>query len=61
MIRTTRPTGSATDLSLANSWVLMGPGGPPAPDEPEISVVNYRLGNTVSSLMNLRVADVQAC
>jgi hypothetical protein len=39
----------------------MGPGGPPAPDEPEISVVNYRLGNTVSSLMNLRVADVQAC
>jgi catechol 2,3-dioxygenase-like lactoylglutathione lyase family enzyme len=48
-------------VKLANSWVLMSPGGPPTPDKPDISVVNYEPGNTVSSFMNLRVADIQAC
>jgi hypothetical protein len=37
------------------------PRRPPAPDKPDISVVNYEPGNTVSSFMNLRVADIQAC
>ena len=27
-------------VKLANSWVLMNPGGPPTPDKPDISVVN---------------------
>ena len=48
-------------VKLANSWLLMNPGGPPTPDKPDISVVNYEPGNTVSSFMNLRVADIQAC
>jgi len=48
-------------VKLANSWVLMNPGGPPTPDKPEISVVDYEPGNTVSTFMNLRVADIQAC
>jgi catechol 2,3-dioxygenase-like lactoylglutathione lyase family enzyme len=48
-------------VKLSNAWVLMNPGGPPTPDKPEISVVNYEAGNTVSSFMNLRVADIQAC
>jgi catechol 2,3-dioxygenase-like lactoylglutathione lyase family enzyme len=48
-------------VKLANSWLLMNPGGPPTPDKPDISVVNYEPGNTVSCFMNLRVADVQAC
>jgi hypothetical protein len=48
-------------VKLANSWVLMNPGGPLTPDKPDISVVNYERGNTVSSFMNLRVADIQAC
>ena len=48
-------------VKLANSWVLMNPGGPLTPDKPDISVVNYEPGNTVSSFMNLRVADIQAC
>src|SRR5580704_2932370 len=48
-------------VKLANSWVLMSPGGPPTPDKPDISVVNYEPGNTVSSFLNLRVADIQAC
>jgi hypothetical protein len=29
---------------------------PPRPDKPDISVVNYEPGNTVSSFMNVRVA-----
>ena len=48
-------------VKLANSWILMNPGGPPTPDKPDISVVNYEPGNTVSSFLNLRVADIQAC
>jgi catechol 2,3-dioxygenase-like lactoylglutathione lyase family enzyme len=48
-------------VKLANSWVIMNPGGPPTPDKPDISVVNYEPGDTISSFMNLRVADIQAC
>src|ERR1700691_2799240 len=48
-------------VKLANSWVLMNPGGPPTADKPDISVVNYEPGNTVSTFMNLRVPDIWAC
>ena len=48
-------------VKLANSWVIMNPGGGPTPDKPDISVVNYEFDNTVSTFMNLRVADIQAC
>ena len=48
-------------VKLANSWILMNPGGPPTPDKPDITVVNYEPGNAVSSFMNLRVADIQGC
>ena len=48
-------------IKLANSWVIMNPGGGPTPDKPDISVVNHEPGNTFSSFMNLRVADIQAC
>ena len=48
-------------VKLSNSWILMNPGGPPTPDKPGISVVNYQPGDTTSIFLNLRVADVQAC
>ncbi len=48
-------------IKLANSWLIMNPGGGPTPDKPDISVVNHEAGNTVSSFMNLRVADIQSC
>ena len=48
-------------IRLSNSWVIMNPGGGPTPDKPDISVVNHEAGNTVSTFMNLRVADIQAC
>jgi catechol 2,3-dioxygenase-like lactoylglutathione lyase family enzyme len=48
-------------VKLANSWILMNPGGPPTPDKPDISVVNYEPGDTTSIFLNLRVADIDAC
>ena len=48
-------------VKLSNSWVIMNPAGPPTPDKPDISVVDYQPGNTTSMFMNLRVADIQAC
>jgi len=48
-------------VRLANSWILMNPGGPPTPDKPGISMVNYEPGDSASMFLNLRVADIQAC
>jgi catechol 2,3-dioxygenase-like lactoylglutathione lyase family enzyme len=48
-------------VKLANSWIIMNPGGPPTPDKPDISVVNYEPGDTTSIFLNLRVADINAC
>jgi hypothetical protein len=39
----------------------MNPGGGPTPAKPNISVIDYEPGNTVSSFLNLRVAHIQAC
>jgi catechol 2,3-dioxygenase-like lactoylglutathione lyase family enzyme len=46
-------------VRLSNSWIIMNPGGPPTPDKPGISVVNYEPGGTTSIFLNLRVADIQ--
>ena len=48
-------------VKLANSWIIMNPGGPPTPDKPGISVVPHEPSNEVSSFLNLRVADIDAC
>ena len=48
-------------IQLSNSWLIMNPGGGPTPDKPEISVVDYEPGDTVSSFLNLRVANIQEC
>jgi len=48
-------------VKLSNSWIIMNPGGPPTPDKPGISVVDYQPGDTTSIFLNLRVADIHAC
>jgi catechol 2,3-dioxygenase-like lactoylglutathione lyase family enzyme len=48
-------------VKLSNSWIIMNPGGPPTPDKPGISVVDYQPGDTTSIFLNLRVADIWAC
>ena len=48
-------------VKLANSWIIMNPGGGPTPDKPGISVVPYEPSDEVSTFLNLRVADIDAC
>jgi catechol 2,3-dioxygenase-like lactoylglutathione lyase family enzyme len=48
-------------VKLANSWIIMNPGGPPTPDKPDVTVANYEPGDTTSIFLNLRVADIDAC
>lgn len=48
-------------VKLANSWIIMNPGGGPTPDKPDISVVDYEPDGTTSIFLNLRVADIDAC
>jgi catechol 2,3-dioxygenase-like lactoylglutathione lyase family enzyme len=48
-------------VKLANSWILMNPGGPPTPDKPGITVADYEPGDKTSIFLNLRVADIDAC
>ena len=48
-------------VKLANTWIIMNPGGGPTPDKPGISVVNYERDDTTSIFLNLRVADIEAC
>jgi catechol 2,3-dioxygenase-like lactoylglutathione lyase family enzyme len=48
-------------VKLANSWLIMNPGGGPTPDKPGISLVEHERSNQVSSFLNLRVADIDAC
>ena len=47
-------------VRLANSWIIMNPGGGPTPDKPGITVVDYEPGDTTSIFLNLRVADIHA-
>ena len=47
-------------VKLANSWIIMNPGGGPTPDKPGISMVDYQPGDTASIFLNLRVDDIQA-
>lgn len=48
-------------VKLANSWIIMNRGGGPTPDKPDVTPVPPGEPHTVSSFMNLRVADIEAC
>lgn len=48
-------------VKLANSSIIMNPGGQGTPDKPGITVADYEPGDTTSIFMNLRVADIDAC
>ncbi|GES29900.1 VOC family protein [Streptomyces angustmyceticus] len=48
-------------VRLANSWIIMNPGGGPTPDKPDITLVPPDDPRTVSAFINLRVADIETC
>ncbi|WP_406253894.1 VOC family protein [Streptomyces chartreusis] len=47
-------------VRLANGWIIMNPGGGPTPDKPDVTLRPPSDPSTVSSFLNLRVADIQA-
>ncbi len=48
-------------IKLVNSWIILNSGVGPTPDKPEVFLEAPRDLNTVSSFLNLRVADIWAC
>lgn len=47
-------------VKIANSWIIMNPGGGPTPDKPGITLAAPQPGDVVSSFLNVRVADIAA-
>lgn len=47
-------------VKIANSWIIMNPGGGPTPDKPDVTLAVPESGERVSSFLNVRVADMAA-
>ncbi|MGW0797209.1 VOC family protein [Streptomyces sp. NPDC002692] len=47
-------------VKVANSWLIMNPGGGPTPDKPDVTLEVPRTRERVSSFLNVRVADMAA-
>lgn len=52
--------GAPGYLQLGNTWLIVNPGGGPTPDKPTVILVAPN-PDRISSFINLRVADIQAC
>jgi catechol 2,3-dioxygenase-like lactoylglutathione lyase family enzyme len=48
-------------VKLANSWLIMNPGGGPTPDKPDVTLHPPTDPHTATSFLNIRVADIEAC
>src|SRR5580700_5821718 len=53
--------GAPGYLQLANTWLIVNVGGDPTPDKPSTMLSVLADPDLVSSFMNIRVADIQAC
>ena len=49
-----------TIIKLANTWIIINPGGGPTDDKPEVILDVPAEPNRVSAFLNLRVADIDA-
>lgn len=47
-------------VKVANTWIILNPGGGPTPDKPGITLRPPEPGDPVSAFMNVRVADIAA-
>jgi len=52
--------GASGHIQLANTWLIVNSGGGPTPDKPTVTL-SVPDPNHISSFMNIRVADIQAC
>ena len=53
--------GEPTYIRIANTWLIVNIGGGPTPDKPSVTLRPLADQDEVSSFMNIRVADIQAC
>src|SRR3954462_4088136 len=47
-------------VRVANTWIIMNPGGGPTPDKPDVTLRAPEPGDPVTAFMNVRVADIAA-
>ncbi|WP_036960936.1 VOC family protein [Promicromonospora kroppenstedtii] len=47
-------------VRVANTWIIMNPGGGPTPDKPDVVLRPPEPGDPVSAFLNVRVADIAA-
>ena len=53
--------GAPGYIQIANTWLIVNVGGGPTPDKPTVVLSTPADPDAVSSFMNIRVADIQAC
>ena len=53
--------GASEHIQIANSWLIVNVGGGPTPDKPTVTLSVLADPDKISSFMNIRVADIQAC
>ena len=53
--------GAPGVIQIANTWLIVNVGGGPTPDKPSITLSVPADPDSLSSFMNIRVADIQAC
>jgi catechol 2,3-dioxygenase-like lactoylglutathione lyase family enzyme len=53
--------GAPGYIQIANTWLIVNVGGGPTPDKPLVTLDVPADPNSVSSFLNIRVADIQAC
>ena len=53
--------GAPGYIQIANTWLIVNVGGGPTPDKPSVTLSAPADPGKVSSFMNIRVADIQAC
>src|SRR3974377_2613027 len=53
--------GAPGYIQIATTWLLVNPRGGPTPDKPTVTLSVPADPAPVSSFMNIRVSDIQAC
>ena len=54
-------SGAPGYIQIANTWLIVNVGGGPTPDKPSVTLSVPPDPDKVSSFLNIRVADIQAC
>jgi catechol 2,3-dioxygenase-like lactoylglutathione lyase family enzyme len=54
-------SGAPGYVQIANTWLIVNVGGGPTPEKPTVTLSAPADPDSISSFMNIRVADIQAC